>query len=97
MAVIEVVTFRLTPGANEEEFLAADQDFQTACLYVQRGLLRRTTARGVGDEWLVVTVWGSSHDADAAAVVCRDDPGAGRWAAFVDPPSLNTRRDHTLD
>ena len=97
MAVIEVVTFRLGSGVDEEEFLAADHDFQTACLYIQRGLLRRTTARGVGDEWLVVTTWGSSADADAAAVVCRDDPAAGRWATFIDPASLTTRRYTTID
>ena len=97
MAAIEVVTFRLVPGTDEDAFLCADQDFQTACLYLQRGLLRRTTARGAGDEWLVVTTWGSTRDADAAAVVCRDDPVAGRWAALVDPPSLTTRRYDTLD
>jgi hypothetical protein len=96
MAVIEVVTFRLVPGTTEDAFLLADRDFQTACLYLQRGLVRRTTARGSGDEWLVVTTWGTSGDADAAAVVCRDDPAAGAWAALVDPPTITTRRFETL-
>ena len=97
MAVIEVVTFRLVPGTDEDAFLLADQDFQTSCLYLQPGLRRRTTARGAGDEWLVVTMWETTGDADAAAVVCRDDPAAGAWAALVDPPSLTTRRYETLD
>ena len=65
MAVIEVVTFRLASHVEPDEFLVADKQAATEFHYLQRGLLRRTTARGVDGQWLVVTLWASARDADA--------------------------------
>ncbi len=96
MAVIEVVTFRLGPGADEDRFIEADHAVQTECIYHQPGIVRRTTARH-GEDWLAVTVWGSTADADAAADVCRHDPAVARWSALVDPTSVVTARYSTLD
>ena len=85
------------PAAWSAEFLDADRDFQTDCLYRQRrhgaahhGARCRRRVAGGDDVGII-------GDADAAAVVCRDDPAAGRWATCVDPPSLITRRYTTLD
>jgi hypothetical protein len=97
MAVIEMVTFRLAPGVGEEEFLDADQRAQTEVLYAQRGMLRRTTARGAGEEWLVLTLWGSPDDADASDEACREETAVSRWLACMELPSVTTRRYHTLD
>jgi hypothetical protein len=97
MAVLEVLTFRLAADVDEDGFLIADRQAQTECLYKQRGMLRRTTARGVGGEWLVVTVWGSAADADASATTCHDDPAALRLTTFLDPASVTTRRYQTID
>ena len=97
MAVLEVLTFRLAADVDEDRFLIADRQAQTEVLYKQRGLLRRTTARGVGGEWLVVTVWGSAADADASATTAPDDPASSRLEDFLDPSSVTTRRYQTLD
>jgi hypothetical protein len=98
MAVIDVVTFRLAPGVDEEEFLDADQRAQTEVFYAQPGLLRRTTARaGAGGDWLVLTLWASPGDADASADASRDTEEVSRWMACIEPPSVTTRRYATLD
>jgi hypothetical protein len=97
MAVLEVLTFRLAADVDEEGFLIADRQAQTEFLYKQRGLLRRTTARGVGGEWFVVTVWGSAADADVSATTSHDDPAASHLKEFLDPASVTTRRYQTLD
>jgi hypothetical protein len=97
MAVLEVLTFRLAPDVDEDGFLTADRQAQVEFLYKQRGLLRRTTARGEGGEWLVVTVWGSSPDADASATTSDDDPAITRFKSFLDPSTIAMRRYHTLD
>jgi hypothetical protein len=95
--VIEVVTFRLAPGVDESEFLDADKQAQTEVLYHHRGLVRRTTARADGGDWLVVTMWGSTADADASAEACRDQAASARWTALLDPSSVTSVRYHTLD
>jgi hypothetical protein len=97
MAVLEVLTFRLAADVDEHGFLKADRQAQVEFMYKQRGLLRRTTARGEGGEWLVVTVWGSSPDADTSAATGRDDPAVSRLTSFLDPSTITTRRYHTLD
>jgi hypothetical protein len=97
MAVIEVRTFRLADGVDQDEFLDADQRAQTEFVYNQRGLLRRTTARGADGQWLVVTLWASELDADASTTAGRDDPTVSRLTSLLDPSSVATRRYHTLD
>ncbi len=61
MAVVEVVTFRLAADVEQGEFLVADKRAQTEFLYMQPGLLRRTTARAMDGEWLVVTLWATGR------------------------------------
>jgi len=97
MAVVDIVTFRLAPGVDEDDFLDVDRRAQTEVFYGQRGMLRRTTARGGDGEWLVLTLWGSAGDADASVEACRDDATVSRWRACLDPPSVTTRRYQTLD
>jgi heme-degrading monooxygenase HmoA len=97
MAVIELVTFRLAPGVDEDEFLDADRRAQTEFLYRQPGLLRRTTARGEASQWLVVSSWGSAADADASAEASRHHAAAARLDACLDPSSVVSNRYQTID
>jgi hypothetical protein len=95
MAVIETMTFRLVEGTDREAFLAVDKRLQSDFAYQQPGLVRRTTARGRGDqdgEWLVVDLWRSRADADAAAAAWDDDPTAQEFMALVDRDSVDIRR-----
>jgi len=97
MAVIEVVTFRLASHVEPDEFLVADKQAATEFHYLQRGLLRRTTARGVDGQWLVVTLWASARDAEASAVAGRADPIVSLLTSLMDPTSVATTRYDTLE
>ena len=86
--LLETTTFRLADGVDEAAFLAADARRQ-AELSPRRGFVRRTTARGEAGEWLVLAMWGSAADADAAPPAVPED--------LVDPGSVRTGRYETLD
>ena len=98
--MIETLTFRLRDEADESAFLAVDKRLQSDFAYQQRGLVRRTTARGTGDrdsEWIVIDLWRSVEDADACARRWDDDPIAQELMAFVDASSVEVRRYSELD
>ena len=100
MAVIETMTFRLADDADVDAFLAADKRLQSDFAYQQKGLIRRTTARGERDragEWIVIDLWASAADADACAAIWDDDPVARAFMAFVDRDSVEVRRYRDLD
>lgn len=94
--ILENRTFRLAAGVAEEEFTRTDADCQTQFVYRQRGLIRRTTARGFDGSWLVATLWDSLDDAEAAERAEADDAVGARWLALVDRDSMETRRFEAL-
>jgi type IV pilus biogenesis protein CpaD/CtpE len=95
MAVIEVTAF--TVVGDEAKFLAADSKMQTDFAYQQPGLLRRTTARGSEQQWLVLTMWRDDASADAAAQRAREDAVAQAFAACVEPGSVRSKRYTPLE
>jgi hypothetical protein len=95
--VIEIVNFRLAPGADEEGFKLADRTVQTGFAYRQAGLLRRTTARGTDGGWVVITLWWNDEDADTSDRRWRDDEDAGTFMSFIDAATLRKGRFTTLD
>jgi hypothetical protein len=100
MSVIETMTFRLAAGVDEAAFLAADKRLQSDFAYQQPGLVRRTTARGVGDwagEWIVVDLWRDGEAADGAAARWDEDPAAREFMAHVDRATVEVRRYADLD
>lgn len=97
MAAIDIATFRLAAGIAEADVLAADRDVQTQFAYRQPGLLRRTTARAGDGEWLVVTVWSSGAEAQAADRAAAGDPLVAAFEALMDEGSRQRRRYETLD
>ena len=69
--IVEVRTFRIT--SDEEAFRAADKSEQHALMTRNRGMIRRTTAKGEHGDWLVLTLWGSRDDIEepsAELVAC---------------------------
>lgn len=88
--------FRLSPGSDEAEFLAADRRLQQEFAYQQPGLLRRTTARGADGDWVVIDLWRSAADADACAARWDSDPVAGAFMALIDGSSVTTERFQPL-
>jgi hypothetical protein len=100
VGVIETMTFGLAIGVDEDAFLAADETVQSDFAYQQRGLVRRTTARGVGesaDAWIVIELWRSAEEADAAAAARATDPAFQALMGLVDAGSVQVRRYADLD
>ena len=97
MPVIETMTFRLAPGADEQAFLDADRRVQTDFAYRQPGLMRRTTARDDDGGWIVVDLWQSAADAEACAERWDVDPVPAAFMALVDGATVQTKRYETLD
>jgi hypothetical protein len=97
MSLIETTTFRLDAGSEESALLDADQRAQTEFFYLQPGLVRRTTARGSDGEWLVVVLWSSEAEADAAHARSAGDGAMSAFTALLDGSSVRTRRYRALD
>ncbi|MGH9056226.1 MAG: hypothetical protein ACRDYY_10270 [Acidimicrobiales bacterium] len=95
--MIEIFTFRLAEGADEEAFLAADKRLQTDFAYQQPGLLRRTTARGEDGRWVVVELWRNPAEADACDAKWGDDRLCAEFMSFVDASSRETSRWFELE
>lgn len=95
--MIETVTFRLAPDTDEAVFLDADRRVQTEFFYRQPGLLRRTTARDRHGEWIVIVIWRSEDDAEAATRRSEHDPATSELMALVDRATVQTRRYSPLD
>lgn len=94
--MIEIMTFRLAPGADKAEFLVADGEVQSDFAYQQAGLLRRTTAHSADGTWIVIDLWRSDADADAVAARWGQDPLTARFMSFVDAATVTTARYRTL-
>ena len=95
MAVVEITAFHTS--ADDDTVLSADRRVQTEFFYRQPGLVRRTTARAAGGDWLVVVLWRSDDDATASAARAAGDPAATAFTALADPSSLRSKRYETLD
>jgi hypothetical protein len=97
VAVIETMTFRLRPGADEDVFLAVDKRLQSEFAYQQPGLVRRTTARGGDGAWIVIDLWYTADDADAMSARWDTDALAKEFMSHVDADTVEVRRYTTLD
>jgi hypothetical protein len=95
--VIEIMRFRLPPGADEGAFLAADRRVQEEFACQQPGLLRRTTARGEDGAWIVIDLWRSAADADACDARWERDEVTQGFMARLDRASVTTERYQELD
>jgi len=95
MAVIEATTFRLADGVDEAAFLEADEQARTGFLYHQAGMLRATTAKADDGEWIVVVLWASYEEADAAVEVELLDASMERVNHMV--AGAERKRYSTLD
>jgi len=95
MAVIETNTFRLADGVDEATFLEFDERVRTGFLYHQPGMARATTARAENGEWIVVVLWASDEDADAALDAGIKDGAMHRFMELVD--GFERKRYRTLD
>ncbi|HYZ92257.1 MAG TPA: hypothetical protein VFA34_07675 [Actinomycetota bacterium] len=61
------------------------------------GFMRRTTARGEDGEWIVVTLWDTAADAEAAEELAEEHDVTQLYASFVDQSTVHRARYTTLD
>lgn len=90
--MIEIMRFRLAAGTGEGAFLAADRRVAEEFASQQPGLLRRTTGRGEGGDWIVIDLWRSADDADACDRRWDRDPVTQAFMALLDRASVTTER-----
>jgi len=95
--IIETLTFRLTAGADEAAFLRADRRVQTEFIPNQPGFSRRTTARSPKGEWIIVVLWSTEGDAEAAAGLFEDHPATQGFASMLDGATARRERYSTLE
>ena len=77
-----------------------DQRLQSDFAYQQPGTRPAHHRRGQGDragEWVVIDLWRSAEDADAAAGPWDDDPTAQELMALVGADTVEIRRYVDLD
>lgn len=94
--MIEIVTFRLRPGADVEAFLAVDRSVQTGVAYQCPGMLRRTVARD-GDRWLVLQIWATPQACATGSRAIDASAAGGSFRAFVDPATITIDRFGEVD
>jgi len=86
--MIEILTFALCAGADDERFVTVDARVQTEFAYQQPGLARRTTGRNTDGRCLVLQVW-SSDEAETAARTAFEASELGvDFASLIDPDSI---------
>ena len=94
--VVDVNTFRLVPGVDEDEFLAMDRRWQTELVPNRDGFVRRTTARRAGD-WAVITLWVTEVDAVTFEAETAGHEVRRAFEAAIDAQSVRAARFDTLD
>jgi heme-degrading monooxygenase HmoA len=96
VSIVEITTFRLAEGVRDEAFLVLDRRIQTELVPNRPGFLRRTTARH-GEEWAVVTLWGSDDEAAAYQRAVAGDPLQAEFEQAVEAGTFHLTRYTTLD
>jgi hypothetical protein len=88
--VMEIVTFRLTPGTSDADFIAAAKGTERM-VAAQPGFIRRSLLRDEAGVWTDTVEWQSLAQAHAAAETLMVDPAFAPFGAAIDMTSLNMR------
>ena len=90
MAVLEVETFSLVAGTDQQAFRALDEAMQEWCYLNRPGLARRTTAKQEDGTYIVITLFAEASNSDANYYTSKDSVVAN-WSAVIekDSRSLN--------
>jgi hypothetical protein len=90
--VMEIVTFRLTPGTSDAAFLAAAAA-TGAPLQAQTGFVSRHLTRTEDGSWTDHVRWSSMAAALSGADAMMADPAFGPFMALIDGPTVIMRHD----
>lgn len=87
--MIEILTFALRAGVDDERFLAVDARVQTEFAYQQLGLARRTTGHNDDGRWLVLHVWMNEEAATDARTGFETSELGDEFTSLIDPDSVH--------
>lgn len=93
--VVEIVTFRLTEGADPAAFRAAAAATD-AILAADPAYGARLLVQGADGGWTDIVRWASAEAAGAAAARMMDDPRAAPFMAMIDAASIAMRHDAVI-
>jgi hypothetical protein len=85
--IIETVTFRLTDGVSQEQFLEAARQ-ATAFMAARPGFLRRRLSCEDNGTWIEHVEWASMADARSAAATIGNDERARAFVRAIEGPSV---------
>ncbi len=88
--MIEIVRFRLASDRSVDEFLVTNERYQHDFVYQQKGLVRRTVARGADGTWMSLTLWRSMGHAERARSAAEASAVAREFIDFIDAASTTT-------
>lgn len=89
---VEVVTFRLVPGADPAAFVSAARATE-APVRAQPGFLRRRLVQGPDGRWTDWVEWRDAASAEAAAQAMMAEPAFGPFMAQIDADGLVMRHE----
>ena len=85
--VLEVVLFKLKPGADDAAFVAASEAVMPD-LRAMRGFIRREVFKDADGRWMDTVHWQNLDDAHRAAEAFLGLPCAQTLIALIDEPSM---------
>lgn len=85
--IVEIVSFRLTPGADEAAFIESAASVET--MLTQSGqILARTLSKTPDGTWTDHIVWSDEGAAKAAAAEVMQSPACAPFMSLIDPESV---------
>jgi hypothetical protein len=93
--VVEIVTFRLLPGAAKADFLTAAAGTE-APLRKMPGFVARRLVQAPDGTWTDLVEWASLSQAHAAADAMMAEPAFAPFMALIDGATVAMRHDHIL-
>ena len=91
-AVIEVATFQLKQGVTPAEFAVVDKAMENDYIAKQHGFVKRESAVGPNNEWLVIVHWKSLKDADASMATFEKAAPTAAFMSKLDASTMSMKR-----
>jgi hypothetical protein len=89
--VIEIITFRLSKGCSEADFLLTCEA-ATSFLQTRKGFVSRRLSRANDDRYMDHVTWTSQVDAEQAMEAAMKDASLSAFIAAIDPTTM--KLDH---
>lgn len=83
MGTVEVITFKLNDGVDEQEFLKENEVVAKEYTPKQPGYVSRELGKGDDGEWVVVVHWTDSASAEASMGIFPTDPTAQNFISMM--------------